>query len=378
MNNIAVDAFDRPFSAAAAWSGMLLTVDLAAIAANWRQMSERMGDGQAAGVVKANAYGLGSETVGRVLAAAGCQTFFVATPEEGVTLRRALPQAEIYVLSGPIGDSAAGLEPFISHALRPVLNSGGQVALWQGHAPAEAEYAVQVETGMNRVGLPENEARALAGRLSPTILMSHLACADTPNEGQNAEQARRFAALRALYPQARGSLANSSGVFLGKDWQFDLARPGIALYGGNPTPYQANPMQPVVTLQLKIVQVRRVDTPQAVGYGATHRTEGETVLATVAAGYADGLLRSLSGSGWGLLGGSRVPVAGRVSMDLITFDVTAAPAEAVREGAVITLIGNDGDQIHTVDDLADEAGTISYELLTSLSRRAARRYVGGA
>jgi alanine racemase len=133
-----------------------------------------------------------------------------------------------------------------------------------------------------------------------------------------------------------------------------------------------------VTLQLKVLQVRHVDTPQAVGYGATHRTEGKTVLATVSAGYADGLLRSLSGSGWGLLGGVRVPVAGRVSMDLITFDVTAAPADAVREGALITLIGQDGDQMHDVDALANEAGTISYELLTSLSRRAARRYVGGA
>jgi alanine racemase len=357
---------------------MLLTTDLSAVAANWRQMSQRMGTAEAAGVVKANAYGLGAQTVGRTLAAAGCRTFFVATPDEGVALRAALPQAEIYVLSGPVGGQAAGLAPFVQHNLRPVLNSSGQVALWRAHAASDAPFGLQVETGMNRLGLPEDEARAAAQALKPAVLISHLACADTPDHPQNAEQARRFAALKALYPQARGSLANSSGVFLGKDWHFDLARPGIALYGGNPVPHLDNPMQPVVTLQLKVLQVRHVDTPQAVGYGATHRTEGKTVLATVSAGYADGLLRSLSGSGWGLLGGVRVPVAGRVSMDLITFDVTAAPADAVREGALITLIGQDGDQMHDVDALANEAGTISYELLTSLSRRAARRYVGGA
>lgn len=368
----------RPFPASADWAGMLLTADLSALAANWRQISQRMGAAEAAGVVKANAYGLGAQTVGRTLAAAGCRTFFVATPDEGIALRAALPQAEIYVLSGPIGGQAAGLAPFVQHNLRPVLNSSGQVALWQAHAPCEAPFGLQVETGMNRLGLPEDQARAAAQTLKPTLLLSHLACADTPDHPQNAEQAHRFAALKALYPQARGSLANSSGVFLGQDWHFDLARPGIALYGGNPTPHLDNPMQPVVTLQLKVLQVRHVDTPQAVGYGATHRTEGKTVLATVSAGYADGLLRSLSGSGWGLLGGVRVPVAGRVSMDLITFDVTAAPADAVREGALITLIGQDGDQMHDVDALANEAGTISYELLTSLSRRAARRYVGGA
>lgn len=385
MNNLPGPQLgDRPFPDDAQWAGGLLSIDLSAIAGNWRYMAQKMAPGEAAGVVKADAYSLGAPTVARVLAASGCQTFFVATPAEGVRVRKAVPHAPIYVLSGPIGGpdgSAASLTPFLTHALRPVINSSGQLAHWRAHAPSDAPYALHVETGMNRLGLPENEVRALADSLSPAVVMSHLACADTPDHPQNAEQARRFAALRALFPDARGSLANSAGVFLGTDWHFDLARPGIALYGGNPIPGRPNPLSQVVTLQLKILQVRHVDTPQCVGYGATHRTQSDCWLATVGAGYADGLFRTLSSSGWGLLGGRRVPMAGRVSMDLITFDVTSAPRDAVREGAMITLIGRDGEtgaQAHTLDDLASEADTISYEILTALGSRYARRYCGGA
>ncbi|GAB3458607.1 alanine racemase [Insolitispirillum peregrinum] len=372
---------DRPFSSSSAHAGGLLTVDLGAVANNWRHMAALMGAKEAAGVVKANAYGLGVEAVGRVLAAAGCRTFFVAVPEEGVLLRKVLPGAVIYVLSGPIGGSE-GLAPFLTSNLRPILNCADQVALWRSHAPGAAPYGLHLETGMNRLGLPEFEARAMATNLTPSLVISHLACADVPNHPLTEEQVRAFTELRSLYPTARASLANSAGVMLGRDYHFDLARPGLALYGGNPLPHLPNPLAQVLTLQLRVLQVRRVDTPQSVGYGATYRAPAGTVLATVAAGYADGLLRSLGNSGWGLLGGVRVPVAGRVSMDLITFDVSEAPSQAVYSGALITLIGRETadstEQAHTLDELATEAGTIPYELLTSLSRRYARRYVGGA
>lgn len=376
-----IPPLERPFSASAAHAGGLLTINLGAIANNWRRMAALMGEKEAAGVVKANAYGLGADAVGRVLAAAGCRTFFVAVPEEGVALRRVVPGAVIYVLSGPIG-GAEGLAPFFAANLRPILNSWEQVSLWRSHAPESAAYGLHLETGMNRLGIPQPEAYALASSLSPALVISHLACADIPNHPLIEEQRQAFSELRALYPTARASLANSAGVLLGRDVHFDLARPGIALYGGNPLPTQPNTLEQVLTLQLKVLQVRRVDSPQSVGYGATYQVQPGNWLATVAAGYADGLSRTLSSAGWGLLGGVRVPMAGRVSMDLITFDVTNAPRQAVYEGAVITLIGqedaSEGTQAHSLDDLAREAGTIPYEILTSLSHRYARRYVGGA
>lgn len=357
-------------------AGGLLTIDLSAIADNWRLLRDRMGPGRTcAGVVKADAYGLGAAAVARTLAAAGCQTFFVALPEEGVRLRAALPDHPIYVLSGPFPGS---LPLFARHALRPVLNTPEQVADWLAHGPAGLPYAVHVDTGMNRLGLSMAEFESLADRLAPAIVMSHLACADEDSHPLTATQVERFQAVRSRLPDAIACLANSPGHFindaLGDQALFDLGRPGIALYGGNPTPWRPNPMRQVVTLQLKILQVRRVDTPGTVGYGASHPVSGGSRLATVAAGYADGLLRSLSNTGWGRLGSTRVPMAGRVSMDLITFDVSAVAEDDARPGALITLL----DDEHTVDDLAAEAGTIPYEILTSLGRRYARRHIGGS
>lgn len=370
---IAAEAVGHP---AAHTAGGLLTIDLDAIAANWCLLRERMGPGRdTTGVVKADGYGLGAAPVARTLAAAGCRQFFVALPEEGVALRRALPDHPIYVLSGPF---AGSLPTFVRNGLRPVLNTPEQVAEWLAHGPADRPYALHVDTGMNRLGLTLAEFDQLADRLDPAIVMSHLACADTVAHSLTAEQVARFAAVRARLPRAVACLANSPGHFidgeLGREALFDLGRPGISLYGGNPRPGHPNPMRQVVTLQLKILQVRRVDTPQGVGYGASHYVSGGTRLATVAAGYADGLLRSLSNAGWGMLGGVRVPVAGRVSMDLITFDVSAVAEDEARAGGLITILG-DG---HTIDDLAAEAGTIPYEILTSLGRRYARAYVGGA
>ncbi|MBI5162309.1 MAG: alanine racemase [Magnetospirillum sp.] len=348
----------------------LLTIDLDAIVANWRLIAARAAPAEAAAVVKADAYGLGAVRVAAALAAAGCRTFFVATIDEGLELRAVLPHPDIFVLSGvlpgPAGDiTAAGLIP--------VLNSLEQAALWQGRA------ALHVDTGMARLGLEAAEIErliadpgVLAG-IDVDLVCSHLACADE-DSAMNADQCQRFRLLAdRLGLGRRRSLAASSGVFLGPAFHFDLVRPGAALYGVNPTPGRPNPMAQVVRLQGKILQVRDVDSPMTVGYGASHRCAGRGRVATVAVGYADGWLRALSNRGHGIIEGGRVPLVGRVSMDLITFDVSAVPASAAHAGATIELIGPG----HDVDAVAAEAGTIGYEVLTALGRRYARSYVGG-
>ncbi len=364
-------------------AGGYLTADLDAVAANYRTLADRLGPASECGaVVKADAYGLGLEPVSRALAAAGCRSFFVALTEEGVALRSCLPDAAIYVFNGVDAETAAETA---AHGLVPVLNHPGQIEAWTAQARARGAplpAMVQVETGMTRLGLSAAEVEALArdpdgvAGLSLDAVMSHLACADEPAHPQNAEQLRRFEeAIKVLRPLgiARASLANSSGVFLDAAYHFDLARPGAALYGINPRPGGPNPMAQVITLQGKILQTRTIDTPSAVGYGATHRARRGDRIATIGVGYADGFLRSLSNSACATIGGIRVPVVGRVSMDLITIDVTAVPAEATRPGALVDLIGPE----HPVDDLAREAGTIGYEILTALGRRFERRYLGG-
>src|SRR5690606_16063815 len=228
-----------------------------------------------------------------------------------------------------------------------------------------------------RLGLDDDELATLAAapaRLDGVdlqLLMSHLACADQPDHPLNAEQLARFRAARGRLPAMPASLANSSGIFLGPEYRFDMARPGAALYGVNPQPGRPNPMAPVVRLQARILQVRRIDSPRTVGYGATHRAARPSTIATIALGYADGYLRSLSNRGSCLIGEHRVPVVGRISMDLVTLDVTGVPDGLARPGAVVDVIAPD----HPVDAVAEEAGTIGYEILTSLGRRYQRRYI---
>lgn len=355
----------------------LLTIDLDAVAENWRRLRDRHAGAECAAVVKADGYGLGAVPVARRLAAEGCRTFFVAHPDEGVALRAALPAAAIYVLNGLMPGAE---DVFAAHDLAPVLNDLGQVRRWAGwcadHGPRPA--AVQFDTGMARLGLDTREAQALIrdpaplGAFVDPIVMSHLACADEPDHELNSRQRERFDAIRAALPGRRTSLANSPGLFLDAGYHGDLARPGVALYGGNPTPGRANPMQSVVTLAARILQVREIDTPGTVGYGATRTIGPPARLATLAAGYADGYLRSLSNRGHVVIGGVKVPVVGRVSMDLITVDITGLPAAACRPGELATLL----DASHGVDDLAAEAGTIGYEILTALGRRYHRRYLG--
>jgi alanine racemase len=372
-----------PDESMAARAGAFLTVDLDALQANYRRLGQELGGVACGAAVKADAYGLGMGRVAPALAAAGARCFFVALPDEALDLRRDLAEraaeAEIFVLGGPMPGSEADL---LAHGLIPVLNSLDDLDRWRAVAARQGRAlaaALHVDTGMCRLGLPPGELDLLADqhdRLAGVELrtvMSHLACADEATHPMNARQLAEFRAALARLPRAPASFANSSGIFLGPDYHFDLARPGAALYGVNPTPDRPSPMRQVVRLQGRILQVREIDAPQTVGYGATHRASGPARLATVAAGYADGYLRALSNRGVGRIGGLEVPLVGRVSMDLVTFDVSAVPAEVARPGATIELLGPDLG----VDEIGRRAGTIGYEILTALGRRYHRTYQGG-
>lgn len=366
---------------ALARAGAVLTVDLDAIVANWRFLETKVAPAsRCAAVVKADAYGLGAAKVAPALHAAGCRRFVVAMLDEALALRPLLPEAEILVLSGPF----AGCEDeFASARLTPVLNSFEQIARWRaltGRLGSPLPSAIHVDTGMSRLGLRLDEARRLAGdaatlaAIRPMLVMSHLACADEPTHPLNRRQLETFRTARALFPELPGSLAASSGIFLGADWHADWCRPGAALYGVQPTASGENPMRPVVRLDARIIQVRDIDAGESVGYGATHLARRSGRLATVAAGYADGLFRALGNRACGHLGEHRVPLVGRVSMDLVIFDATDVPDEAVRPGASITLIGPET----SIDEIGRAAGTIGYEILTALGRRYHRHYLGGS
>jgi alanine racemase len=369
-----------PMNPAEALAGGRLTVDLGALADNWRTIAGRVSARtRTAAVVKGDGYGIGLAAAGRALAKAGCTTFFVATAEEGLQLRRALPAATIYVLGGFISAAAAA---FRDNNLAPVLNSPADIDEWiaarrDGIASGAA---LHVDTGMNRLGLTAAEAFALAGdhgrvaALGLTLVMSHLACADTPAHLLNARQLAAFRAVTAAFPGVPASLANSAGVALGADYHFDLVRPGIALYGA--APGEAIPaLRPVATAEARILQVREMAAGDTVGYGATETRTKPARLAILAAGYADGYHRAAS-SRDGRPGarvfvrGRFAPLVGRVSMDLMTVDVS--DVAGVRRGDWAELFGPNVP----VDEVAAHAGTIGYELLTALGRRYARRYVG--
>ena len=368
-------------------AGTLLTVDLAALAANWRLLAARAAPAECAAVVKADAYGLGIEAAVPALARAGCRTFFVAHLAEGRRARAAAPNAAVYVLNGVLPGAA---EVFVREGLRPVLGSRAELEEWAALVRAAGRplpAALHVDTGMNRLGLPVEEALALAGdpllaQVAPALLVSHLVAAEVPDDAVNARQLAAFAALREAFPGMPGSLANSSGLFLEPRPVHDLARPGYALYGGNPTPGRPNPMRPVVRLEARIVQVRDVEAGARAGYNGTWTAPGSRRLATLSVGYADGFPRAASGTdakaeggiaaGAALVGGVRCPFAGTVSMDLIILDVTEA-GEAAFRGAPAVLIG-DGIEI---DEVGHRAGTIGYEVLTGLGTRYARHYIEG-
>ena len=358
-------------------SGATLIVDLAAIRENYRALRRRLGGTACAAVLKADAYGLGADRVAPALAAEGCRHFFVAHLEEGIALRPHVPEAaEVFVLHGLM----PGCEDIaLAHRLTPVLNSLEQIEGWTTLARrlGRALPAVlQLDTGMSRMGLAPAELDRIAAEprrldgIDLRLVMSHLACAEQQDHPANGTQRLRFDVARRRLPQAPASLANSSGIFLGPDFHYDMARPGAALYGLTPVAGAANPLRQVVRLQARVVQLREIAAGDEVGYGLSWRAPGPARIATVAVGYADGFPRSLSNAGIAHLDDIGLPIVGAVSMDSIGLDVSALPEGALCPGAMVDLIG----PRRSVDAVAADAGTIGYEILTRLGRRFRRDY----
>jgi alanine racemase len=360
----------------------VLTIDFDAVAANYRTLKAHAASAVCGAVVKSDGYGLGLAPVARALAAAGCDTFFITNVDEGITLRQALadraPTARVFVLSGLVSGAES---VFDAHDLIPVLSTIEQIDLWAAHGRSGGARpaALKIDSGMTRLGLTASDVETVAAspdRLDGVILelvMSHLACAAQPDNPLNAAQLAAFETARARFPDAPASLANSAGIMLGAEYHFDLVRPGAALFGVATVQGRPNTMMPVVTLQGKILQLRHVDSETPVGYGATRRVPAGRLLATVAVGYGDGYPRALGNRGAGYVDNFRVPIVGRVSMDLVIFDVTDVPESRLRASGFIDLIGPH----YGVDDLAAAADTIGYEILTRLGRRFRRIHVGG-
>lgn len=364
-------------------AGAVLTIDLVALKENWRRLNSRAGRAECGAAVKGNCYGLGIDPLAQALWEAGCRSFFVARPKEGEELRELLPEATIYILDGLFAGQA---EFYAKLNLCPALISIEEAREWAAFGRVYGRRlpcALHVDTGINRLGFSLAEFEALlADRftlegLNVTLLMSHLACADEPNHPLNQRQREAFGHVRAKLPGVAASLANSSGVFLGEGFTHELVRPGIALYGGNPTPNVANPMLPVAILEGAVMQLRDVAAGDTVGYGATWTAARQSRIAVLGAGYKDGVPRALSsrepqGPAQVFINGRRCPVIGRISMDMMAIDITGMPEGSVRRGTRAEILGR-----HIgIDEAASWAGTISYELLTRLGSRYARLYTG--
>jgi len=369
-----------PGLSAEAETGGVLTIDLAAIEANWKRLAGMTVPVDCAAVVKADAYGCGLPQVAAKLYKAGCRTFFVADLGEGRTVRSIARDAVIYVLNGVLPGTGRALA---DSNLRPVINGPTELAEWDAFVANNnwrGGAALHIDTGMNRLGLTIEEGLAISSRIRAenhgfTLLVSHFACADTPLHPMNDKQIRLFRELRILYRGVPSSIANSSGIFLGGTVHCDVVRPGGALYGANPTPGKKNPMRPVVELRGRIIQVREAKKGESIGYGATFTTTRPTKLAIIAVGYGDGYARAASANKSKpaadvIIARRRCPLLGRVSMDLIAADVSDIPEGIVKRGDYATLLGIDIG----VDELAAAMGTIGYEVLTSLGRRYRRIY----
>ncbi|CAN5896235.1 alanine racemase [soil metagenome] len=359
-------------------AGALLKIDLHALRQNYRTLRQRLGAAQCGAAVKADAYGLGAVRVSQTLVDEGCKHLFVAHLEEAIALRPHIPESvAIYVMHGsPVGYEAE----FIEHRCVPILNSVDQILAWRELAQSRQmalPAIIQLDTGMSRMGLSGKEVQAWLADpgfirgIDLQYLMSHLACAEDQQHPMNQQQLQAFRALRGLLPSCGASLANSSGIFLGAEFHFDLARPGAALYGVAPVAGMVNPMQAVAHLQGRIIQTREIAAGAGVGYGLTWRSTETSRIATVAVGYADGWLRSLSNRGVAHIAGIAAPMVGNVSMDTITLDVSRIPVEQLGPGTLVDLISAN----NTVDQVAGRAGTIGYEILTSLGLRYQRQYV---
>jgi alanine racemase len=349
----------------------VLTVDLAALRANYRLLKQRHAKTDAAAVVKANAYGLGVEAVSKALWDEGCREFFVATLEEGVELRHILPDAVIGVFNGLHHGQE---QDFLHHHLLPVLNELPQLERWQ-RTCADAKAILHIDSGMTRLGFTHGMLETAVKQHNEfcqkhiALLMSHLACANEPEHPKNNEQLTRFNAAKALLPGVRTSLCNSSGFFLDHRFHQDVGRPGCALYGITPTEHD-NPMQHVATLSAPILQIRTLDRDETVGYGATYPALSSSKIAITALGYADGWLRSQSNNGYAYIGSTRVPIAGRVSMDMVALDVSTLSDAQLNHATQAEFIC----KAQPVDHIAKACNTIGYEIFTRLGRRILRHY----
>ena len=354
----------------------VLTVDLSALAENWRTLARVAGDAECGAVVKADAYGLGLAPAMRALLLAGCRTFFVANVLEGEAARMVAPDATIYVLDGLVPGAARRL---MAADLIPALGSLGEIDEWAatGRRP---KAAIHFDTGMNRFGVPIHEAAQAADRarhITPTLVMSHFVSSQMRDEPRNERQIEAFLDARARFANIPASMSNSSAVFLPQRPHFDLIRPGYALYGGNPTPYAECPVRPVARLKARILSVREIEPGVCVGYDALWSAPKRARIATIGVGYADGVPVGATAcdgktAGEALVGGVRCPFIGRVSMDYVVLDVSKAPKDAAQRGEWVELLG---DEI-CVEEAASRAGTIGYEILTRLGMRFSRRYIG--
>ncbi len=357
-----------------------LTIDLGAILTNYRALAMRVVPTECAAVVKGDAYGCGLDQVVPVLSKAGCKTFFVAHLAEAQRVRALAPESVIYVLNGFTSGAGPG---FMEAYARPVINSSVELAEWDYFVAGsgwQGGCGVHVDTGMNRLGLTIDEIAAVGARIQSeshglSLLMSHFACADRPQDPLNDRQIRQFREIRTLFRGIQGSLANSSGIFLDQSAWCDVVRPGAALFGINPTPGKPNPMRPAIELKARVLQVRNVPRGGTVGYGSTWSAKRASRIAVIAAGYADGIMRAEAATNAStgrhvLLANKRCPMVGRVSMDLFAVDVSELPDGAVRRNDMVTLVGGELD----LDAVGAQAGTIGYEVLTDLGRRSHRVY----
>lgn len=368
----------------------VLTIDLQALCDNWRILRDRAAPAECSAVVKGNAYGTGLTEAATALAGAGCRTFFVAQLSEGRRLRQALPDEHIriFTLNGLAGGAhcADTVATHLAHRVQPVLGSFEEIdnfVLHGGAAIADLPVGIQFSTAMNRLGFAPEQAASVRARIDglgdfrTAFIMSHFASSEIANDPLNLRQLAAFEEIRLAFPDMAASMANSSGIFLDSRPFYDLVRPGVALYGGNPVPDRPNPMQRVVRLEAPILQVRKVSPGESVGYNAAWTAERPSRLATIGVGYADGIMRAAATSpgkagACAIVEGTPCPYAGRVSMDLIVLDITDAP-NWVSEGDMAQLIGPD----ISLEQLAEWSGTINYEILTSLGPRYHRVYDGG-